>query len=417
MKTKMMRKTSKVDEWLSKKSAEDREITLNDIVYHLIEQEKSKQVNRFLTDFYFLREKICLCGVQKLIEDYLETLKSDIVKVNDQFKALSTIHRILEQSAHLLQEDPSQLPGILILNLSIPNNKYIQKLLKQAKNYRKKPWLGPQDIQQAFSDNPLLKAFPSDHEDEITSMAISNNGKWALSTSHPFNAITQKDPIGSFKHWNIETAQLVSQLETSLFDDQGRKISVNISELAISDDGRWGVISGKARNSSISRSSLIEIFDLKEKISIGRITLEDQDITSVDIFTFKLDSTDNNIGDVIPQEIRIIAGLIDGSAELCCIDKQYINSIINHKINRDKAHHLYKDQFDHYRATLQNPLFHYGYRRRDYDPVYTSFDISGNYVATLSKHKLDGFSFILSYWNLAKGCLEYCIPIPENQST
>ncbi|MGB3192251.1 MAG: hypothetical protein WBB43_22830, partial [Limnoraphis sp.] len=128
----------KISNWLARKTEEDREFVLTELIYHLVENSQFGKVHRFLTDFEFMQAKIEAVGIQALIEDYqrVEHLKTD--------ETLRLLQRTFELSAHVLNQDKNQLASQLWGRLlSYENNPQIQQLLQQAKRCQTSPWLRP----------------------------------------------------------------------------------------------------------------------------------------------------------------------------------------------------------------------------------------------------------------------------------
>ncbi|MEG5222946.1 hypothetical protein QUB34_09945, partial [Microcoleus sp. AT9b-C5] len=134
---------SELGVWLAQQCQEDQDLLLK---YQPKRFAKGGKVDRYcawLTDFGFIEMKLEFLGVQALIEDYDLARFSDVLLSEEQGQTLRWIQGAIRKSAHVLDQDKTQLVEHLwgrLLDFEIPQ---IQGLLEQAKQSRDRPWLRP----------------------------------------------------------------------------------------------------------------------------------------------------------------------------------------------------------------------------------------------------------------------------------
>ncbi|MGB3636249.1 MAG: hypothetical protein WBA39_01460, partial [Rivularia sp. (in: cyanobacteria)] len=191
---------------------------------------KSGQLERYykvLADFNFISQKINHpdFGVQALIEDYDLIDNSEVLNSREysyeKIKILKLIQGALRLSAHILNQDKTQLPGQLFGRLLSFKNPGIQLLLEQAKNSKTSPWLRPLASSFIAPGGGLLRTFAG-HSNWVNAVAIAPDGKRAISAS-----VDQ-----TLKRWNLETREIEHTF-------QGHSSSVNA--VAIAPDGKRAI--------------------------------------------------------------------------------------------------------------------------------------------------------------------------------
>ncbi|MEM7758428.1 MAG: GUN4 domain-containing protein [Cyanobacteria bacterium P01_A01_bin.40] len=369
-----------------------------------------QRLAEFLTNFIFISETINRFDIETAIDHY-HWLNVNWITENPEYvqkntNCLKLIKKVLQQSSNLLKEDPNQLPGLLISNLSNVDNNLIEKLLNQAKAYREKTWLLPVNIEKKNIDQPLEMAFPSEHQGYIKALDISDDGQWGASSSREttyLNKISGNNDDNTFKVWNLNERKLESKLVNDpieinvgreVYNDFDRYIQVPVDLLAISHDARWGVSAGQLERVDIN-DLVIDVWDLRSQQSVKRLIVEREnisslDIVAVDIFDPSIDHPDNE--PEIDLEVRVIASF-DEYAKIWILS-------IGEETDDDELNYTVPD------CNLINHLFKgegYLYQNK------VALSPCGN-IAVMVTQK------ILSYWNLVEGCLEYSVPInlPEN---
>ncbi|ERT04088.1 WD domain, G-beta repeat protein [Lyngbya aestuarii BL J] len=167
----------KIGNWLARKTEEDREFVLTELIYHLVENSQFGKVHRFLTDFEFMQAKIKAVGIQALIEDYqrVEHLETD--------ETLRLLQRTFELSDHVLNQDRNQLASQLWGRLlSHENNPKIQQLLQQAKRCQTSPWLRPTVPNLTPPGGALIRTLVG-HSGSVNAVAITPDSSKLVSGS------------------------------------------------------------------------------------------------------------------------------------------------------------------------------------------------------------------------------------------
>jgi WD40 repeat protein len=155
---------------------------------------------RLLTDFDFIEAKLDALGVDPLLSDFdLATKNSNRSLSEKPTKTLQLIHKALDLSAHVLQEDKTQLVGQLLGRLldspEIPlinkgeqsqlspplsdekraGNGDIEKLLEAAKLSKTTPWLRPLTPSLTPASTPLLRTLTG-HKGHVWGVAVTPDG-------------------------------------------------------------------------------------------------------------------------------------------------------------------------------------------------------------------------------------------------
>ncbi len=205
--------------WLSQQSKSEREYFLKyqprDFVEELREFDR---YYRWVTDFGFIEAKLDAIGVQALIEDYDLARVSDVLLSEGQGESLKLIQGAIRKSAHILDEDKTQLAGQLLGRLLpheitrvVDESKYfwehlpliarftprkpvkkvtekisssddIQAILEQAKQWKDSPWLRPLKANLERANEGALRTLTG-HTSLVNAVAIAPDGKTAISGS------------------------------------------------------------------------------------------------------------------------------------------------------------------------------------------------------------------------------------------
>nr|MDJ0705393.1 NB-ARC domain-containing protein [Leptolyngbyaceae cyanobacterium MO_188.B28] len=159
---------------------------------HFVEAGQRDELTRLLLDYDWLAKKLDVTGVNGLIADY-DWLPDD----PDLKLAQST----LRLSAHVLAKEPQQLTERLWGHLRDKPQPAIQQLLKQGADQKQTCWLAPAHANLTEPDGPLIRTL-SGHSDRVSSVAISPDGKQALSGSVD----------RTVKLWDLATGQALHTL-------------------------------------------------------------------------------------------------------------------------------------------------------------------------------------------------------------
>lgn len=120
-----------------------------ELPYHLYGCDKNETLEKMLSDYLWLYNKVRLCNTHQTIEDY---------KYIEQYSEklhLFAIRDCLTLSAHILCKDFKQLPAQLWGRLE--NDGETREILLQAKNETKYPWLRPEYPFMSASGGNLVK--------------------------------------------------------------------------------------------------------------------------------------------------------------------------------------------------------------------------------------------------------------------
>ena len=199
-----------------------------------------------LTDFNFISLKINHpnFGVEALIRDYdliddpeiLENLDEEEKLNPEQVKTLKLIQRTLQLSAHVLNQDPSQLVGQLWGRLQGFIQSEIQQILADAQqskseNHRFRPITA-----SLTPPGGNLLSTLTGHNKSVKAVAITPDGQKALSASDD----------DTLKLWDLETGKILST-----FTGHNRSVQA----VAITPDGKKAL--------SASSDNTLKLWDLQ----------------------------------------------------------------------------------------------------------------------------------------------------------
>lgn len=105
---------SDVRAWLANLLSQKREYALKHTPSYLAKAGQVKQLHRCLTNFDFIEAKVSALGTQPLIEDYDLAFNPDFLLSREKTEALKLIQGALRLSAHILDQDKTQLTGQLL---------------------------------------------------------------------------------------------------------------------------------------------------------------------------------------------------------------------------------------------------------------------------------------------------------------
>jgi len=195
----------------------------------------------------------------------LHDLQLDFVRsVYADRDALAVIHGALRLSAHVWQSDPLQFASQMLGRLlSYSSDQHVHEFLSLVEKGAPRPWLRPHKPSLAPPGGTLLRVLAG-HTDAVRAVAISPDGKWAVSASDD----------RTLKVWNLETGSELQSLSghthhvvaVAISPDGKRAVSASwdmtlkvwnlatgrelhtlsghatgVSTVAISPDGKWAV--------------------------------------------------------------------------------------------------------------------------------------------------------------------------------
>jgi WD40 repeat protein len=146
------------------------------IGYHLAQAgdpEQAQRLRRLLLDFNWLQSKLNATDATALVADYT-ALADD--------ESLRLVQDCLTLSAHIINQDKQQLAGQLLGRLQSFTLPDIQGLLEQARQWDEAYWLCPLSRSLIPPGGPLLRTLWG-HEGEVTTVAVTPDGNYAISGS------------------------------------------------------------------------------------------------------------------------------------------------------------------------------------------------------------------------------------------
>jgi WD40 repeat protein len=200
---------------------------------HLRDGKRWKELYNLLTKFEYIDKKISVLGVHPLIGDYDLAFAPESITTNKNIENLRLIQGALRLSAHILEEDKTQLAGQLWGRLERFKVPVIQEMLQQAQHRQTSPWLCPLTPSLTSPDEPLIRTYKG-HTDSVWSVAVTPDGNKIISGSQD----------GTIKIWNLNSGNLEHTIEAH-----------NDSVKTVCTDG-LRIISG-------SRDKTIKIWNLK----------------------------------------------------------------------------------------------------------------------------------------------------------
>ncbi|MGB0384199.1 MAG: WD40 repeat domain-containing protein [Ardenticatenaceae bacterium] len=227
------------------KRADDERTIFQLTTFYLNKSYQAERLHKLLTNFDFVAAKLVnsydarrrTYDVQSLISDY--EFARDFPEIWDQ-GSLPLIQRAIELAAHILADDPSQLPEQLLARLlgyEAARKRVVgdvQRFLERAKRYKSAPWLRPLTRSLPDPDGPQLRTV-TDHSGQLRAVAIAPRLKRFVSASDSILTV-----------WDFEGRE-----ERFAPTDQ----SDEVTDLIITPDEKYVVVA--------RRNSIIEVWKLE----------------------------------------------------------------------------------------------------------------------------------------------------------
>jgi WD40 repeat protein len=188
---------------------------MSELPYQLTHGLLWDDLRNTLSNFNFLKSKVCAFGPQPLIGDYSEAFRFGF-----QDKDVQLILQALEISAHILAHDPIQAATQLYGRLMSFDSPLIQDLLGQISDRKDLLWLRPITASLISPRGPLTRTLEG-HSTSVMSVAVTPDGKRAVSGSED----------GTIKVWDMSSGREVCTL----------KDKFNLKAMGLTPDGRYAV--------------------------------------------------------------------------------------------------------------------------------------------------------------------------------
>lgn len=163
--------------------------------YHLAGAGWQADLKRLLLDFNFLQAKLEEGNINDLINDF------NNLATQKRRDPTRLVQDGLKLSAHVLSFDAHQLAGQLVGRLKGIGRQELAALVRQAEGWRGAVWLCPLHANLTPPGGPLrrvLKGRAGGHAGTVRSLAITPDGKWAITAGNSSNDQT-------VRVWNLET--------------------------------------------------------------------------------------------------------------------------------------------------------------------------------------------------------------------
>jgi len=199
-----------------------------ELPYHQAWGELGEELVSTLTNFQFLAAKVLGLGPQLLIDDYDLVKKPSgeeySVQVNQYKAELDLIQGALKLSAHILAQEPEQIPSQLTGRLLSSEKLLIQQLIRGIQSWDR-PWLRPLKPTLTTPGGILLRTI-SGHTDEIMVVAVTTDGRFAISASRD----------ETIKIWELESGIELTSLP---FNSGQVETWAAIEAMAVTNDKRY----------------------------------------------------------------------------------------------------------------------------------------------------------------------------------
>ncbi|MEQ1679941.1 MAG: TIR domain-containing protein [Nitrospira sp.] len=214
------------------------------VPYHLYHADRHDKLKELLLNFNWLHAKLRAMDVTSVVNDYA-WLSEDA--------ALREVQGALRLSAHILANDNDQLAPQLVGRLLSSLHQNVISLVKQAQQWKGRPWLRPLTASLTKPGGPLMHTF-SGHTGSITALALTPNQRQVVSAADDC----------TLKVWDLITGQEVH----TLTGHSGR-----IRALAVTPNGRQVV------SSSIDHT--LKVWDLMTGQEVHTLTGHSGDIRAL----------------------------------------------------------------------------------------------------------------------------------------
>lgn len=246
---------------LANMSPSKRREALQSLPRYLAEAFEAQRLQNLLSNFEFIEAKISELGPQPLIEDYDLAFTPDILNsgewVNSKGENLRIVQGALRLSAHILDQDKTQLAGQLLGRLLSYKALEIQAMLEQAKQWKAAPWFRPLTPSLTQPSERLLRTLVG-HTGGVNAVAVFPDGQQAVSASDD----------GTLKVWDLQRGIELHTL-------QGHTDGVSGVVIVITPDEQCAV--------SSSWDGTLKVWDLKRGKELSTLHGHTQGVSGVTV--------------------------------------------------------------------------------------------------------------------------------------
>ena len=210
------------------------------LAHHLREAGRTQELQELLLDLDWITTKLATGTIPELLADY------DILRADP---ALRVVSGALRLSAHVLADDPGQLPSQLTGRLADHTDPRLQGLLQCLRQWPA-PWAAPADRQPHPPGGSLQRTLTG-HHGEVHTVAVSADGRCAVSGGRD----------GTVRVWDLDAGKLRHTLTGH--DGEVRAVVVSFDgRRAVSggSDGTvrvWDLDAGKLRHTLIGPNAWV----------------------------------------------------------------------------------------------------------------------------------------------------------------
>ncbi|MCG8418135.1 MAG: protein kinase [Proteobacteria bacterium] len=264
--------------------------------YHLLRAGREGELDELLTDYRWLDGKLCATSAADLLVDFENVDRTSQQELRggvygepgvrpadysiDEKPDLVLIRDTLRLSSHVLAADPEQLPSQLVGRLGHSRgpagNDRIRRLLDQALQQDRYPWLCPLRANLTPPGGALLRTLAG-HSDIINAVALTEDGHRAVSASDDRTLVVwdlkKGTQLGTFRghsDWVSDVAlSSDGKLAVSTSDDGTLRVwNLDTGDLRYTLDGHLGAVNAVAitrdgnRAVSASWDRTLRVWDL-----------------------------------------------------------------------------------------------------------------------------------------------------------